>query len=128
LRELGEIPGTVKGQRAWRQAAAKVEQFRERHQITDPDRALGPNPRCDLEQRRHRRATHQAIEQLQSSSAPTADSASTDVSVTTSTRRSRDLQEPAQSGSMSMSAAARRATPPSVGSGLAVLLSGESAT
>jgi hypothetical protein len=63
LHELGELPATVKGQRAWRQAVSRVEQYRERYQITDPDRALGPEPRhLDLEQRRHHRAAHQAIE------------------------------------------------------------------
>jgi hypothetical protein len=65
LRELGERPATVKGQRAWRQAVSRVEQYRERYQITDPDQALGPEPRhLDLEQRRHHRAAHQAIERL----------------------------------------------------------------
>jgi conjugative relaxase-like TrwC/TraI family protein len=66
LRELGELSATVKGQRAWRQTVARVEQYRERYGITDPERALGPEPRdADLEQRRHHRATQQAIERLQ---------------------------------------------------------------
>jgi conjugative relaxase-like TrwC/TraI family protein len=65
LRELGDRPATVKGQRAWRQAVGRVVQYRERYQIVDPDRALGPEPRhLDLEQRRHHRAAHQAIERL----------------------------------------------------------------
>jgi hypothetical protein len=65
LRELGEPPTTVKGQRGWRQAVARVEQYRERYGITDPDRALGPEPRSrDLEQRRHHRAASQAIERF----------------------------------------------------------------
>jgi conjugative relaxase-like TrwC/TraI family protein len=63
LRELGGPPATVKGRRAWRQAVARIEQYRERYAITDPDRALGPEPRSrDLEQRRHHRAASQAIE------------------------------------------------------------------
>jgi hypothetical protein len=63
LRELGEPPATIKGQRAWRQAVSRIQQYRERYQIIDPDRALGPEPRhLDLEQRRHHRAAHQAIE------------------------------------------------------------------
>ncbi len=66
LRELGELPATVKGQRAWRQTVARIEQYRERYGITDPDRALGPEPRhADLEQRRHHRAAHQAVERFQ---------------------------------------------------------------
>jgi conjugative relaxase-like TrwC/TraI family protein len=65
LRELGERPATVKGQRAWRRAVSRVEQYRERYQIIDPDQALGPEPRhLDLEQHRHHRAAHQAIERL----------------------------------------------------------------
>jgi hypothetical protein len=66
LRELGEVPATVKGQRALRQVVARVEQYRERYGITDPERALGPEPRGgDLEQRRHHRVAFQAIERLQ---------------------------------------------------------------
>jgi hypothetical protein len=66
LRELGELPATVKGRRVWRQAVARIEQYRERYGITDPERALGPEPRhAELEQRRHHRAAHQAIERFQ---------------------------------------------------------------
>ena len=65
-RELGALPGTVKGQRAWARAAARVEQYRERYGVTDPQRALGPEPRhADLEQRRHQCAARQAVERLQ---------------------------------------------------------------
>jgi len=65
LRELGDPPSTVKGQRAWRQTVARVVQYRERYQIIDPDRALGPEPRhMDLEQRQHRHVARQLIERL----------------------------------------------------------------
>jgi hypothetical protein len=65
LRELGQPPASIKGQRAWRQAAAHILQYRERYGITDPEHALGPEPRHgDLEQRRHHRATRQVIERL----------------------------------------------------------------
>jgi conjugative relaxase-like TrwC/TraI family protein len=65
LRELGQPPATVKDRRAWRHTAAAILQYRERYQITDPDRVLGPEPHyADLEQRRHHRAAHQAIERL----------------------------------------------------------------
>jgi hypothetical protein len=65
LRELGEPPATVKGQRAWRQAVDRIEQYRERYAISDPERVLGPEPRSrDLEQRRHHRAAGQAIERI----------------------------------------------------------------
>jgi hypothetical protein len=47
-------------------AVGRIEQYRERYGITDPERALGPEPRSgDLERRRHHRATRQAIERLQ---------------------------------------------------------------
>jgi hypothetical protein len=36
LRELGEPPATVKGQRAWRQAVGRVEQYRERYGSSTP--------------------------------------------------------------------------------------------
>jgi len=66
LRELGEPPPTVKGQRAWRQTLARIEQYRERYGITDPARALGPEPRhADLEQRRHHGVAREAIGRLQ---------------------------------------------------------------
>jgi len=66
LRELGEPSATVKGQRAWRQTVARIEQYRERYGIIDPERPLGPEPRhADLEQRRHHRAARQAVERFQ---------------------------------------------------------------
>ena len=65
LRELGQPPASIKGQCAWRQAATHILQYRERYSITDPDHALGPEPRyADLEQRRHHRATRRVIERL----------------------------------------------------------------
>jgi hypothetical protein len=66
FRELGQPPASIKGQRAWRQAAAQILQYRERYGITDPEHPLGPERRHgDLEQRRHHRATRRVIERLQ---------------------------------------------------------------
>jgi hypothetical protein len=66
LRELGQPPATIKGQRAFWQTVQRVQQYRERCAITDPDQPLGPEPRsADLEQRRHHRVTQQAIDRLQ---------------------------------------------------------------
>jgi hypothetical protein len=66
LRELGQPPATVKGQRAFWQTVQRVQQYRERYAITDPDRPLGPDPQAgDLEQRRHHRITRQAIQRYQ---------------------------------------------------------------
>jgi conjugative relaxase-like TrwC/TraI family protein len=65
LRELGQPPASIKGQRAWQQAAAHILQYRERYGITDPEHPLGPDPRHgDLEQRRHHRVTRRVIERL----------------------------------------------------------------
>jgi conjugative relaxase-like TrwC/TraI family protein len=43
--ELGPVPESTRGRRAWRQAAATIEDYRRSHQVTDPDRALGRVPR-----------------------------------------------------------------------------------
>ena len=43
--ELGPVPDSTRGRRAWRHAAAAIEDYRASHQVTDPDRALGPAPR-----------------------------------------------------------------------------------
>jgi conjugative relaxase-like TrwC/TraI family protein len=65
LRELGQPPGTVKGQRAYWQTVERVQQYRERYGIADPDRPLGPEPAGrDLEQRRHHQVTLQATDRL----------------------------------------------------------------
>jgi conjugative relaxase-like TrwC/TraI family protein len=62
-RDLGPLPASVRGRRAWRQAAAQVTAYRDRYGVSDPERALGPEPRGnDLEQRRAWRACHDAAE------------------------------------------------------------------
>jgi hypothetical protein len=43
--ELGPVPESTRGQRAWRQAAATIEDYRRTYGITDPETALGPMPR-----------------------------------------------------------------------------------
>jgi hypothetical protein len=43
--ELGPVPRSTRGRRAWRQAAAAIEDYRRTYGITDPDQALGPVPR-----------------------------------------------------------------------------------
>src|SRR5205823_333512 len=42
---LGPVPDSTRGRRAWRQAAAQVEEYRTTYQVTDPERALGREPR-----------------------------------------------------------------------------------
>jgi AAA domain/TrwC relaxase len=63
LGALGPVPASTRGRRAWRQAAAELEQYRHSHQITDPDRALGPEPR-DPAQRADQRRAWRAIDRV----------------------------------------------------------------
>jgi conjugative relaxase-like TrwC/TraI family protein len=63
LEALGRVPESTRGRRAWRQAAAQIEDYRRIYQITDPVRALGPEPR-DPAQRADRRRVRTAIERL----------------------------------------------------------------
>jgi hypothetical protein len=64
LEALGPVPESTRGKRAWRQAAAEIEHYRRSYQITDPDRALGPEPN-DPAQRADRQRVRGAIERLQ---------------------------------------------------------------
>jgi hypothetical protein len=64
LEALGPAPASTRGRRAWRQAAAQIEDYRRSYQITDPDRALGPEPR-DPAQRADRQRVRTAIERVQ---------------------------------------------------------------
>jgi conjugative relaxase-like TrwC/TraI family protein len=60
LEVLGPVPASTRGRRAWRLAAAEIEQYRHAYQITDPDRALGPEPH-DPAQRADRQRARTAI-------------------------------------------------------------------
>jgi conjugative relaxase-like TrwC/TraI family protein len=42
--ELGPVPESTRGGRAWREAAAAIGDYRRAYGITDPDQALGPAP------------------------------------------------------------------------------------
>jgi hypothetical protein len=64
LESLGPVPESTRGRRAWRQAAAQIEDYRRTCQITDPDRALGLEPR-DPAQRAARQRARTAIERVQ---------------------------------------------------------------
>jgi hypothetical protein len=64
LDALGPVPESTRGRRAWRHAAAEIEQYRRAYQITDPDRALGPAPH-DPAQRADRQQVRTAIERVQ---------------------------------------------------------------
>jgi hypothetical protein len=64
LEALGPVPASTRGRRVWRPAAAEIEQCRRSYQITDPDRALGPEPH-DPDQRTARQRARSAIERVQ---------------------------------------------------------------
>jgi hypothetical protein len=65
-RELGEPPASVRGRRVWRQTPALLSDYRQRYGVTDPQRALGPDPhRPDLAHRQARRTAQHAIDRLQ---------------------------------------------------------------
>jgi hypothetical protein len=64
LEALGPVPASTRGRRAWRQAAAEIEHYRRNYHITDPDRALGPEPH-DPGERADRQRTRTAINQVQ---------------------------------------------------------------
>jgi len=63
LEALGPVPESTRGRRAWRQAAADIEAYRRTYQITDPDRALGPEPH-DPGQRAARQRARSAIQRV----------------------------------------------------------------
>jgi hypothetical protein len=64
LEALGPVPASTRGRRAWRHAAAQIEQYRHTYQITDPDRALGPEPHGPA-QRADRQRARTAIARVQ---------------------------------------------------------------
>ena len=70
IEALGPVPASTRGRRAWRQAAAEIEQYRRSYQITDPDRALGSEPQ-DRAQRADRQRARMAIERVQTKQRPT---------------------------------------------------------
>jgi hypothetical protein len=64
-RTLGPLPGSVRGRRGWRQATGQLAAYRDRYAITDPEQALGPEPKTgDLAQRRAWRACRDAAERV----------------------------------------------------------------
>jgi conjugative relaxase-like TrwC/TraI family protein len=62
--ELGPVPESTRGRRAWRQAAAAIQDYRRSYQITDPEQALGPLPR-QAAQRAAWQQARQAAQPLQ---------------------------------------------------------------
>ena len=91
------------------ETVSRVEQYRERYQIIDPDRALGPEPRhVDLEQRRHHRAAHQAIERLHERQRTMVNDGATGTSAPTPTSHAPDPAEPISLAQPELMSATRR--------------------
>jgi hypothetical protein len=63
------VPESTRGRRAWRQAAAEIEQYRRSYQITDSERALGPEPH-DPAQRADRQRARTASSASRPSNGP----------------------------------------------------------
>jgi hypothetical protein len=57
-------PESTRGRRAWRQAATEIEHYRRTYGITDPVRALGPEPHNPV-QRADRQRARTAIGRVQ---------------------------------------------------------------
>ena len=69
LEALGPVPDSTRGKRAWRHAAAEIENYRRTYQITDPEQALGPERALGPEphspgQRADRQRARTAIERV----------------------------------------------------------------
>jgi hypothetical protein len=64
LEALGPVPESTRGRRAWRQAATEIERYRRTYRITDPDRALDPEPHDPI-QRADRLRARTAIDRVQ---------------------------------------------------------------
>jgi conjugative relaxase-like TrwC/TraI family protein len=63
LEAIGPVPPSTRGRRAWRQAAAEIEQYRRTYHITHTDLALGPEPH-DRAQRADRQRVRTAIDRV----------------------------------------------------------------
>jgi hypothetical protein len=61
---LGECPSSGRARRAWHQAAALVEEYREKYGVTDPKLALGEE-QGDFLQRMERREAKAAAARVQ---------------------------------------------------------------
>jgi hypothetical protein len=60
---LGPVPESTRGKRAWRQAAGQIEAYRVGYAVSDPEQALGPEPR-NLGQRADWQRARAAVERV----------------------------------------------------------------
>ena len=64
LQVLGQIPDSVRGRRAWNQAARLIEDYRDRYPVADPGQPLDATRPRDPEQRQAWRAAHDVLERF----------------------------------------------------------------
>jgi conjugative relaxase-like TrwC/TraI family protein len=77
--ELGPVPESTRGRRAWRHAAATIQDYRATYQISDPEQALGPVPPEPAQRAawHHARTAAQRVQDRQRASGRQERSAST---------------------------------------------------
>jgi hypothetical protein len=97
LEVLGRVPASTRGRRAWRQAAAEIEHYRRSYQITDPQRALGPEPH-EPAQRADRQRARTAIERVQAKQRAADRSRDTQPTSERPTQSRPDHQQPGRRG------------------------------
>ena len=85
---LGPRPEHERPLERWRQAVRELEGYRARHGITDPERALGPEPSEPARAQEHRRAGAALAAPAGRSSGPTPSTARPSASAAASARRS----------------------------------------
>ena len=75
LEALGPVPESTRGRRVWRQAAAEIEHYRSTYHITDPERALGPEPHGPTQRadRQRARTTIARVQAKQRAADPSLD-------------------------------------------------------
>jgi conjugative relaxase-like TrwC/TraI family protein len=95
---LGPVPESTRGKRAWRQAAGQIQQYRAAYLVTDPDRALGPEPR-NLAQRADWQRARTAVQRVHHKQR--------------TAERARDDAQPVHQRSSPAAARPERAAPPS---------------
>jgi hypothetical protein len=92
--ELGPVPESTRGRRAWRQAAAAIEDYRHTHQLNEPETALGPVPREPVQRAAWQQARHAAQRVQDRQRSTDRDRQRTERQVVTPRPRDRGQQDP----------------------------------
>jgi conjugative relaxase-like TrwC/TraI family protein len=97
---LGPVPDSVRGRRAWRQAARLIEDYRDHYQLADADRPLEATPPRDPEQRQAWRAAHDALDRVQARQRQLAGDRQRNVTTPAHDRHQPNPQRARQSGDL----------------------------